>query len=405
MKEPIKQFFKKEWLNVTMYSVITLLLFCCMFWEPMVYVTVAVMVGFCAFRPVQHTFYMIFFAYPFFSVLNVEWYSVSFYYVFFIISLFVVGIRYLIEIFQKKRNFNLLLFILSISFLLYCFIPFSGYDVVEHIQILGIVSGLFLLFEFKEKLSFKSLVYIASIGLIFSCIFSFVAFETSRMCEILTQYTNYGYIKFQGLFANPNNFSIYQIIILPCLLLLYIQSHKFYTLCLFMINFAFAYMTLSRNFIMCLGIMLPIYAILELVYYKKKGLLHVACVAISMLTLCTVMLTSTKIYLVRFNVLPQSSLSQTQQKADAAIVLPSVPAEPNKPESPLNDETFVDDPGREGLWERYWEDYTSSWQIILFGKGVAAPYIGNMAPHQGYLNVLWKFGLVGTFLLLILLRK
>ena len=55
----MKQFFKKEWINVTMYSVITLLLFCSMFWEPIVYVTVAVMVGFCACRSIQHTFYIL----------------------------------------------------------------------------------------------------------------------------------------------------------------------------------------------------------------------------------------------------------------------------------------------------------------------------------------------------------
>ena len=68
----MKQFFKKEWINVTMYAVITLLLFCSMFWEPLVYVTFIAMVLFCAFRPVQQTFYLIFFSYPFLNILNIS---------------------------------------------------------------------------------------------------------------------------------------------------------------------------------------------------------------------------------------------------------------------------------------------------------------------------------------------
>lgn len=405
MKEQIKQFFKKEWLNVTMYSVITLLLFCCMFWEPMVYVTVVAMVVFCAFRPVQHTFYMIFFAYAFLMATKVTIFNMnlSLYYIFFIFAISIIGVKYLTCVFLKRKSFNFLLFILSSAFILYCFLPIGPYNKLQHMQLVGIVAGLYLCYEFKTEISFKNLVYIASLGLIVSSLFSFVAFNSSRMLNILTQYTNYGYIKFQGLFGNPNNFSIYQIIILPCLLLLYVQSHKWYTLCLFMINFTFAYMTLSRNFIMCLAVMLVIYVILEIIYFKKNGLFHVGYVMLGVLALCAVMFTSTKIYLVRFHILPESSIVYTQEDVNAAVVIPSVPAEPNISKNPLNDETFVDDPGREGLWERYWQDYTSSWQIILFGRGLAYPLLGNIDAHQGFLKIFWSFGIVGVFLLLILI--
>lgn len=404
MKEQIKQFFKKEWLNVTMYSVITLLLFCCMFWEPMVYVTVVAMVVFCAFRPVQHTFYMIFFAYPFVEVLRVELFGKNFslYSLFCLLILFVLGVKYLVQVINKRRVFNLYLFILSMCVLLYSYIPFYNLDILNSSYMITIIAGLYLCYEYKKQISFTSLVYITGVALLISCLFSFVAFETPRMLSILKQASNYGYIKFQGVLENPNVLAIINIIVLPCLLVLYLQQHRWYTILLFMANFAFAYMTFSRNFIMCLGFMLPLYAVLELVYYKKKGLLHVACVAVSMLALCAVMFTSTKIYLVRLGILPETSIVQIQQKSDAAVVLPSIPAEPNIPENSVNDEIFVDDPGREGLWERYWQDYTSNWQTILFGRGITYPLLGNADAHQSFIKILWNFGLIGTFLLIML---
>lgn len=401
----MKQFFKKEWINVTMYAVITLLLFCSMFWEPLVYVVMLAIIAYCGFANVQQAFYLIFFTYPFQFIYTV-FIQIKFYNIYFILLtmiLFMVGIKYLIAIGKKKKKFNLTLFILSMAFLLYCFLPFGPYKMSEHIQMIGIIAGLYLCYEYREQISFKNLVLIASIGLLISCLFSFVAFETPRMLSLLTQYTNYGYIKFQGLFGNPNVLVLYNIIVLPCLLVLYLQEHKWYSIILFMANFAFAYMALSRNFIMCLAFMLPLYAILELVYYKKKGLLHVACVAVSMLALCAVMFTSTKIYLVRFNILPESSIAQVQEDTKAAVIIPSIPAEPNKPENSLDDEIFVDDPGREGLWQRYWGDYTSSWKTILFGRGVAYPQLGNIGAHQSYLNILWQFGLLGTLLILTIL--
>ena len=404
MKEQIKQFFKKEWLNVTMYSVITLLLFCCMFWEPMVYVSIGIMVLFCIFRPVQHTFYLIFYTYSFYGLFYVFINNLSYplYLALFYILVFIVGVRYLIDVISTKKRFNLYLFIISATFLLYCLLPFSGFKLTTYIQTLGIVVGLFLCYEYKKEISFNVLIYFASIGLIVSCLYSFVAFETPRMLSILTQFTNYGFIKFQGLFKNPNNLAIYCIFILPSLFVLYLKQHRWYVLFLMLASFVFAYMTLSRNFIVCFVITLFIYIILELVYYKKKGLLHVACVAVSMLALCAVMFTSTKIYLVRLGILPETSIVQIQQKSDAAVVLPGIPAEPNIPENSVNDEIFVDDPGREGLWERYWEDYTSNVYIVFFGRGISYPYIGNVAPHQGFLNILWQYGLVGTVLLMIL---
>ena len=399
----MKQFFKKEWINVTMYAVITLLLFCSMFWEPIIYAIVVLAILFCIFRPIQHSFYLIFFLYPYQMILIDKHINFSLYYVIFMLNIFIVGVKYLVDLLKKRKTFNIFLFILSTSVLLYCLLPIGEYSVFTCFRMLGITSGLYLCYEYKDQVSYKSLTYITSVGLILSCLFGFVAFETPRMLSLLTQYTNYGYIKFQGVLGNPNVLAIFNIIILPCLLVLYLKEHKWHSIFLFLGNFAFAYMTLSRNFIMCLAFLLPLYAILELVYYQKKGLLRVVCVALSMLAMCAVMFTSTQIYLVRFNILPESSLvMQTQQNVDAAVVLPSVPSEPNVPQNPAKDEVFVDDPGREGLWQRYWQDYTSNWKTILFGRGVGTVYIGNVAPHQSYLNILWQCGFVGTFLILCL---
>ena len=353
----IKQFFKKEWINVTMYAFITLLLFCSMFWEPLVYVTCIAMVLFCAFRPVQQTFYLIFFSYPFLNILNISINNeyISLYSVFCLISLFILGIKYLIDVFQKRKTFNLYLFILSMTCLFYSFLPFCSFKILTMLLMVRIIAGLYLCYEYREKISFKNLIYIASIGLIISCLFSFVAFETPRILSLLAQNANYGYIKFQGVFENPNSLSTYTIFIFPFLLMIYFKEHKCYTLFLFFLNFMFAYMTLSRNFILTLLILIFIYAFLEIIYYRKKGLIRISIIGCVFIFLICVMITSTKIYLVRFNILSESSIMQ-QGQVEAAVVLPSVPAEPNLPDNPADGEIVIDDPGRQGLWDRYWKD-------------------------------------------------
>ena len=382
MKEQIKQFFKKEWLNVTMYSVITLLLFCCMFWEPMVYVTVLVIALYIFFQSNYVSLYYIFWSYAF----------------------IILSIKYLIKIKKRERKFNLVLFLLSISVVLYAFIPFGPYDLKKHIELLGVVVGLFLFFEFKNDVDFKALITLASIGLLLSNLFSFCAFETTRMLAVLEQYTNYGYIKFQGLFGNPNGLGIYTNILLPGLLVLYSKNRNAGVLLLFLINFAFAYMSLSRNYIICLVVIIVIYIFIEIYQNKRKGLFRASFVLCLMVVLCGVMFTSTKIYLVRLNILPESSIVQTSSQADAAVVFPSIPAEPNIPNKTTeNSDLIVDDPGRAGIWARYWADYISDWKTILFGRGPGYPALGNIHAHQGFLDTLWQFGLWGTFLIFTLL--
>lgn len=401
----MKQFFKKEWINVTMYAVITLLLFCSMFWEPLVYVTFIAMVLFCAFRPVQQTFYLIFFSYPFLNILNISINNeyISLYSAFCLISLFILGIKYLIDVFQKRKTFNLYLFILSMACLLYSFLPFFSFKILTMLLMVRIIAGLYLCYEYREKICFKNLILIASIGLIISCLFSFVAFETPRMLSLLTQYANYGYIKFQGIFENPNSLSTFSIIILSFLLVNYFKEHQWYDLLLFFIIYTFTYMSISRNFIVCIAIMLIIYFIFEIIYYKKKSVTRFAIIATTIIVLSGVMITSTKLYLIRFNILPESSIVQ-QEKINAAVVFPSIPAEPNMPDSISDSSTDIDDPGREGLWQRYWADYVSSWKVILFGRGMSYQ-LGQLGTHQGYLNILWQCGIVGTLLFLTLIMR
>ena len=72
----------------------------------------------------------------------------------------------------------------------------------------------------------------------------------------------------------------------------------------------------------------------------------------------------------------------------------------------------IADPGRGGLIKIYVKDFLSSALVILFGRGLAAPWIGGtncLSSHNTYLQAFWNTGIVGVILfvavMLIIIKK
>ncbi|MBP3581274.1 MAG: hypothetical protein J6J33_00805, partial [Clostridia bacterium] len=64
------------------------------------------------------------------------------------------------------------------------------------------------------------------------------------------------------------------------------------------------------------------------------------------------------------------------------------------------------DPGRGGLIKIYVKDFLSSIMIILFGRGLSAPWIGGtrkLSSHNTYLQAFWNTGVVGVILFVVLM--
>lgn len=57
--------------------------------------------------------------------------------------------------------------------------------------------------------------------------------------------------------------------------------------------------------------------------------------------------------------------------------------------------------GRLSLWEKYLKAWSLNLQTIFFGCGVTSNYPISMGPHNNYIDILYKFGILGTVLILI----
>ena len=60
--------------------------------------------------------------------------------------------------------------------------------------------------------------------------------------------------------------------------------------------------------------------------------------------------------------------------------------------------------GRVDIWKTYLNDFKSSWLNILFGVGLFRPNLA-FDPHNAYIFVLHRFGVVGILAILVLIPQ
>lgn len=56
--------------------------------------------------------------------------------------------------------------------------------------------------------------------------------------------------------------------------------------------------------------------------------------------------------------------------------------------------------GRIGIWKTYLEHWTSSAWYVLFGCGITADMVGEYTPHNFFISMLYRFGIVGILILI-----
>lgn len=265
-------------------------------------------------------------------------------------------------------------------FLTLCFISFLALFNNNTIGILKLFICLLFLYYCLRDLNDKklrNLIITFTIAVIISSLFRVLGGNIARISELASvhqTWTSFGYItRFAGLEIDPNYYSVHVLISLSSLLVLrykdMISDGMLYGLSIPL--YVFGMLTLSKSFML----MFAIYIILMLfVTIKKKPIYTI--VIIAMVLIGIVILSIFDLEKITFSV---ERLISSFEGFEINKILT----------------------GRYNIWTNYMDAITQSDRTLLFGHGLNAPYVNGKASHSAYIESLYRFGLIGSMLLIL----
>lgn len=353
---------------------------------------------------------------------KVLWISVSFLYLFFLIIFGICAIKYFIKVLKKECKFNWKVLIPMLVFLVYIVLPINAIKIKRLPMYLVSFAAIYLLLEFHEKLNYNNIIIYAIIGVAISIIFSLFAINIPRMRGFMPLCYNYGVRKTQGMFGNPNTFVTFMDLLIPLVLYKFIFKDWMWGFSL-LILLPYSWNVLSRDFIINLAVVYSLILIFILIKRKKKHFIKFGISIVLLLVVCGTQLNATKVYIMRFGEMfgkeysftieqdkqkdehkwNSENKSENSSSGESAEIENGVDNGSAK-ENTANDDSglWIDgtplDPGREGIWKRYLKEITSSPKKLIFGSGVSAELLGVLT-HNTFIEILWRFGIVGSVLL------
>lgn len=389
-KEISVQAKKDKWFILSL-AFLTILFIISLFFEPAIYAAAILMAIMAICFDLEKSLCLFLFSYPFDGIFYLNFgNSVQYTFIYIYSVIFAICfLKYLLDVFKLKKQVNYNIFLPLFIFLFYLALPIHKvifYDMLKYIVAFSIF---YLVVIYKKEIEIKRLTIYASIGLILSCLISFLVPFAERMPAILGEFDNYGAYKFQALFTNPNWLAVFSIILLALLIGNCLKKSGPLWLILFIPILIFSYMTLSRDYILCL-ILLTLYYLISLIIKRDKiKAIYFAVLSLIIMSVALVQINNTKIYILRLNTI-------SNEITEDFNVMNQPPVDDTE-----NGDFWIDgtpnDPGRWLLWKRYLKDYVSSLEKILFGAGVSAEALGCYT-HNSYIEYVWQYGLLGLIL-------
>ena len=346
--------------------------------------------------PVGEILGMLLFYYPFFSIFMFK--GVNLYFVLFAGVVGVLAVKHLIAAFKKQEKLDYLFIVSVLVYLIYIILPIrntiegkfkTGCDITYFASALAFFVMLYVVFKQKDKIDYLKCLHLFVVGFLLAGCFGWFAYVSPRLKEVMSiiDYVGIDLLRYNGLFGFPNTLAIVGLI--AASIIFYLQykdkigkvAYLYHTLI-----FALCYITLARSFLYAYFGAFALFVIAIIVKEKKNFwkviLPEVLCLVFVML----VLFVYTKAHFGRVTV--SDLVNGYDNSVDAENI------------------SQIVDPGRGGLIKIYVKDFLSSIMIILFGRGLSAPWIGGtrkLSSHNTYLQAFWNTGVVGVILFVVLM--
>ena len=281
----------------------------------------------------------------------------------------VFGVKHVINVVKGVDKIKLIPLILCLCCCLYGFINFQSEGWYKFFSGLILFAGFYVFYVNGKNINFKQVSYSVIFAPILSAVMSLVYFALFNTS--LLMYDG----RFPALCSNPNILHIYTTLGLAFLIFLLQKRqcslNKFFTL--YMALSIIGFLTLSKAFFICF-LLLSMYLVAVLFNNSK-----VVCISF-----CIAMVIGVLFVLFVFNDFFTKLFSRFVNAVG---------------------ESFIDKllTGRVSVWKEYIDLWTTSPITIIFGCGVTsltskvAQY--GIHPHNDYIYFLYRYGIVGTVLI------
>lgn len=282
---------------------------------------------------------------------------------------FVYLIKYIVDIFRKKQKPHWILIGLNVALIAYAFLIGFKFD-FEHIKIVlnhaVLITNLYLTFCYAKQINLKKIVIAFTLILSTLVLLSilFYSIEKFKILFVLNK-------RFRAFTANPNTLQIFCVLALSMLLVLFYKKIiNWWQFGLMIIAPIVAgILTMSKTYLICLIILLIFFILLMFRSSWKFGLISVGSVAIIGVVACIVFWDKFSSIVDRF----------TQYNYDN-----------------IWDKLLT---GRYSIWKTYIQEWSSSVKNIILGCGVTVDEIIEIGSHSAYINLIYRFGIVGVLLI------
>lgn len=327
----------------------------------------------------------------------------SYFAMFYALIFLICFLKYFVKVVGKKRIINLKNLLFLVPLLLYVLFSINSYSLKHIVKYVVALGFIYLILEYKNEIDFDNILIVACLGLMISFLFVIFKPYSSRITSLMGVYYNFDMgqiVKRQGMFSNPNLLALYSNLIITWTVYKFLKSDILWIVPMIFI-LPYSYGVLSREFLLCF-LVLIVFLIIYNCAQKNKDVFFKTLIIFGVLII--VALTQfklTQIYFERlkaifYEVFELLNIGKDNPIQDKEEILEGSITDGD------NANLWIDgtpiDPGRVGLWKRYYKDFTSSTKTIFFGRGISAELLG-MSAHNTFIEMFWRLGIVGTLLL------
>ena len=307
---------------------------------------------------------------------------------------------FLIRVVRREQKINWKIIVPLGLFLVYMALPLHECNLESFINELLFWGLLYIVFEKRKSIDFCYLVRIFVAGLIISSCLAMLRDVSPLLKRLSSGGYYYNSFRPSGLTEHINVFASMTMIAICALLILKfknkISSVEFFVG--FVPLFILGYLTISRSFIITVAIGIAIFIIFYIFQRKVESLTFVSILLTIICITSIVFNGATWGYLKRF----ATETYDVDFKAE--YFKEFFYDQPVEWRQDVLEGKVRFDPSRQGIYYLYFTDWTSSPQNILFGRGIARPWIGvHFAAHNIFLQELWEHGLIGCIFYFIII--
>ena len=383
--------------RLVIYGLLTVLLIGACFSSAFVYIFAIVTPLVSLFLPFTHVLNLYIFIFPFKQLLHIttlEHASLFFY----IVKLLLQGnlvLQHFILSIKNHTKCNWILLSLLAIFSIYLILPPHAFTLTSAVNELSSLALIYVIYQERDRVDFSSFTKVIAYSITISSLLVLLKPYAARLAALIPDATvENGYPRETMLYVY-----VAPLLALFCILRFYHKVDNSYFCLVNAIVLTFVIRNVTRGNLLATLLVFCIFSIMYLIKHKQNAfnsLLMFSIVLVVVMLFTLGPLTQT-VYRV-------SNTTSFETGRNEQTIINEINNEPIKTEIRDNKEQELEqilrgevyyDPGRIGLWKLYTKTIFSSPTTLLFGKGIGAPYIGQMMPHNIVLYMFYRYGLIG----------